>query len=165
MQRNELERRMERLEDMNQDESKIYQTLDRQLDELVEEILKLETQEKKVREQRALELAREFAEITKINSERIIMKAMVEEFGTDIIQDYIIDDTNTVYSNAKKQEYFGDNKSWECEDLVQAKAKIHQLVYWRVYNNYFRHGCATEHITRLKERIIMIKTRQAEHTS
>ena len=159
MQRNELERRLERLEDSGDDESKLYRTLDGQLDELISEINVLEEQDRKAREARATQLAREFAEITKLNSERVIMKAMVEEFGTEMISDYIIDEQYTVYSNARKCEYFGDSKSWECSDMAEANTKVYQLVYWRVYNHYFRHGCTPEHLTRLKERIIIIKSR------
>jgi len=157
LKRNEIERQMEILEARDLDHTCEYECLDCELDDIVSEITRLQEAEAIKQKEREEALIREFDEINELNTKRVVTLAMVMEFGEEFRDNYIIDDTYTVYSHARKNEFFNDNDSWECEDSMEAKAKVNQLIYYRVYDHYFRNGPTHEILVRLKNRIMEIK--------
>jgi hypothetical protein len=101
------------------------------------------------------ELHQAFMKIKSQNSKINIMDAMVFEFGDDFTKDYIVEDfsiTSNVHSCNHK-----NNNYWEFETIKQTKRKLKYLIYWRVYDKYFRNNLTQESLNRLKERVIQLK--------
>ena len=149
-----IEREVERLEEQGLDASEQYKIIDAELDHRLAIKCQAETAAKLKADQERQELENELKKLNEINDEKVVMRAMVLEFGSDFIDDYHIDDVFTVHSIVKNCE------NWECESPEDANKKIEQLVYWRVYDNYFRDGPTREDLSRLQERIITIKKGQ-----
>lgn len=63
---------------------------------------------------------------------------LIENFGQEFIDDYIIDEnTHTVYSKIS-YELFNNPVSWECDSSEQAHCKLAKLLYDRVYDKMMR---------------------------
>lgn len=93
-----------------------------------------------------------FAQIEVTYSKGIISRAMKEEFGEEFIQDYEITDAFVVISHCKNPHNKNLNNVWECGSFDEAQKKLLQLLYYRVYDRYFREP-SEESIVRLEAAI------------
>ncbi len=84
------------------------------------------------------------------HSDKVVMKAMVEEFGDAFKDDYKIGDDFTVYSSCKNTRNSTLKNQWPCQSHGAASKKIFALIYDRVYHHYFRGGPENGAIIRLK---------------
>jgi len=75
---------------------------------------------------------------------------LVAKLGSEFEADYYIcEDTFTVKSNADHPP-FVQNTTWGHESLEEAKAKVVQLIYYRIYNHYMR-NCTSDSLEFLKK--------------
>ncbi len=68
------------------------------------------------------------------------MAQLVEEFGSQFIEDYTITENYTVISHCKNDRNPNMTNKWVLHSYEDAKQKVFLLVYWRVYNYYIRNG-------------------------
>lgn len=63
---------------------------------------------------------------------------LIENFGQEFIEDYVLDEeTFTVYSKVSC-ENFNNQSSWELDSIREARGKMAQLIYYRIYNKFMR---------------------------
>lgn len=127
----------------------IEEELDRRADIYNMKQEQIKEVERKFQEKRAALIA-EFEALREENGERNIMLAMVKEFGDEYTDNYHIDSQYDVHSYAQDKE----QSTWPCEDLATAKKKVNTLIYYRVYDKYFRDGPTDDILDRLKVQII-----------
>lgn len=151
-----LYNRLDDLFDQGKEDSEEYVLIDTELNKRANRAIiskraqqQLELEQKIERER----LTQEFEKITRDNGKLNTMKAMVNEFGEEFKEDYYIDPENTVRSLCDVR-HIEDIRKWECEDVFQAAAKVDQLIYYRVYDKFFRDGPTVETLDRLMSRII-----------
>lgn len=156
---------LDQLYDDGKEDSEEYRIVDAELDKRAQQMndakerkKELERQEQEHRE----ELKKKFEEISEKNGKRCTMKAMVLEFGEEYRDDYYIDPDNTVRSLCNSSSFKLEQiDRWECEDVHEAAKKVDQLIYYRVYNDYFRDGPTEEILTRLMTKIVEIKSEES----
>lgn len=142
--------------------SPLIDTIDRELDKRAAlyniKQQKIE-QQKKYEEEKRKALLEEYNSIVEQTGQRVTIKAMVAEFGHEYEENYHIDSCYTVHSYAESKS----NDSWECEDLASAHKKVEQLIYYRVYDKYFRHGPTNETLDRLRAKIVEVLGENQKH--
>lgn len=154
-----LYRRQEQLEIESKTSSDEYKNIEAELNRRADlhnlkqqfEKSKVEAKKKQIEEAIA-----EYEAVIAEHGEGVTMKAMTLEFGDVIKEDYYIDDQYTVISLAGSTNE-NNNTAWYFECIEDARAKIEQLVYWRVYNKHFRDGADSETLLRLKMKIVELK--------
>ena len=129
--------------------------------ELYNKKVEAEKEKKRIEEQCRQQLLQEFEDIKEKNGSRITMRAMAEEFGDNYDGDYYIDNNYTIYSMCGST--MNINESWGCDDYVSATKKKNQLIYYRVYNDYFRYGATPDILDRLRSKIIQILKLQVKN--
>lgn len=141
--------------DMLSEDSQEFKDIDAELDrraEIYNKEQELVALIKKQQEEEKAQLIQEFEAIQSEHNVRIVCKAMVIEFGDEFIDNYHISDHYTVTSLVASNNI----NSWECEDRESALNKVNQLVYYRVYDKYFRDGPTDETLLKLKSRIMTV---------
>lgn len=152
---------MEREYDKNP-ESGLLIKLDAELDRRAEIYNKQQEQiklQKQKEEEIRQALLAQYNKIVEETGQRVTMKAMVAEFGYEYLQNYYVDSSYTVHSFAESKT----NATWECEDINQANKKVEQLIYYRVYDKYFRDGPTNSTLERLQAKIVEVLSENKKH--
>jgi hypothetical protein len=68
------------------------------------------------------------------------MVELVETFGSQFADDYVITDNFQVRSYAKNPHNQNMTNMWQFADHRACRNKVFQLVYWRVYEAYIRNN-------------------------
>lgn len=149
---------LDKLYDEGKENTEEYQQIDAELDRRAQksvEAEKAKKQKEKEQKERREELKRQVDELKKKNK-RGTMAAMVAEFGDEFRDDYYINGDNEVRSLCDSSKYRLEKiDCWgPYEDINDAAVKVDQLIYYRVYDNYFRHGPTDEVFNRLMTKII-----------
>lgn len=155
-----LYNKLDELDEQNLEKSEEYRFIEAEIDRRVAIYIKNKETEDRAKQQTKEKqdaLLAEFVELQKTNTKNVVMKAMVAEFGDDFRDDYILDANYTINSLCKAAEYFDVTNTWEHESLEDANAKLNQLIYWRIYDNYFRNGPTQNVINRLTTQMITLK--------
>lgn len=154
-----LYQRQEQLESLSLQSSEEYKQLDDEINRRAD-MFNLKSQAAKNAEEekkRVYEAAvAEYEAVIAEHGQRVTMKAMSLEFGESIRENYYIDNIYTVHSLAKTLDDKSSN-TWPFETLEDAKNKVEVLIYYNVYNKYFRDGADNETLIRLKRKIVEIK--------
>ena len=72
------------------------------------------------------------------------MVAVVEEFGSEFVDNYTITESFMVVSSCFNPRNPNGTNCWQFNSLEEAQTKKFQLIYWRVYDRYFRNGAPAE---------------------
>jgi len=141
----------------NENNEELVSIIDRELDNRAailstqQEAIKTAKIEKELLRQ---QLLKEYEHIKQTNGEKVTMKAMVIEFGDIFVDNYHIDNAHNVHSNCSSINN-GDS-CWSCGDLDEAQKKVNQLIYYRVYDVFFRNGPTNETLDRLTIKLMEI---------
>ena len=66
------------------------------------------------------------------------MNEIVQEYGQRFAGDYLITDSFKVISSAFNPRNPNGPNNWQCNSQEEAVDKVNQLLYYRVYDHYFR---------------------------
>lgn len=72
------------------------------------------------------------------------MVAVVEEFGSEFVDNYTITESFMVMSSCFNPRNPNAANCWQFTCLEDAQQKKFQLIYWRVYDRYFRNKDVAE---------------------
>jgi len=131
LKRNRLERELEILEDNEQDGSANYYLLDKELNEVLDQLNEAEEQQKK-RDQEQLEQHRLDQFKLKIKSK---YDMDFDEWYEKAKAMYVVTDNFTVISNASNWK---EDKTWEFSSKIDALEKVEQLIDWKYYDHFVR---------------------------
>ena len=106
-----------------------------QLENLLVEKKKQKELEKELKLQA---LAEELEALRTSSSKRVVMKAMVEEFGGEFKDDYKVNYEKFTVESMVKSKYADESGAWAYSNIEDALYQVHVLIYYRVYNQYFR---------------------------
>lgn len=150
--------RLDALYDQGLVESDEYVLIDSELDRRNSILREKERREKEAELAKQVEMERlikEYESVRDSNGSRVTMRAMVEEFGNEFEGNYLIDDQLRVLSSCFNPRNPNQQNIWQCSTLEEANKKVFYLIYWRVYDRYFREPESVS-ITRLKAAITAI---------
>lgn len=151
-----LNARLDFLADCGLEFSPEFRLIDAHLDSLSEQMV-AEEANRLAKEQADREaFARQLEELNNKRGKRVVMSAMVAEFGSEFYGNYSIlteDDIWVVKSSCTNPRNSQLKDTWSFNSHVDATQKIETLVYYRVYDNYFREP-DLNNIRRLKAAIL-----------
>lgn len=133
--------RLDALYDLGSVDSDEYILIDSELDRRNAVLIESERREKEAELARQVEMERlikEYESIRDSNGSRVTMRAMVEEFGNEFQGNYSIDDRLRVLSSCFNPRNPNQQNVWQCSSIDDANKKVFYLIYWRVYDRYFR---------------------------
>ncbi len=104
------------------------------------------------KESRLQVLRDSYADIELVFGRGRVSQAMRNEFGEEFIEDYEITDKFTVLSHCKNTRNPNLNNVWECGNHEEAQKRLLKLIYYRVYDHYFRNP-SEESMVRLEAAI------------
>jgi hypothetical protein len=125
-----LERQLDRL-DLTDEEFWRYT---REINALQDQINKRQAEAK---QQRLAKLQLQQAHIELLRKEGR-MAELVDEYGRQFIDEYSITENYTLISNASRDRNPNQQNVWEHSTHEDAVKKLHELLYYRVYDHYFR---------------------------
>ncbi len=144
--------RQDALYDQGQIESDEYVLIEAELDRRASLCRLYDLNKKKIEIAKQTELQNritEYEELRQSLGKRVTMRAMVDEFGHEFIEQYHIDQDFKVHSACFNIRNPNQPNVWQCGSRKEATNKVFYLVYWRVYDRYFREPDNTS-IVRLK---------------
>lgn len=106
------------------------EVLEKEADDIAEDVIKVEELIRKREREEQEAKAAKLEDIRRLNKEGR-MDELVAKYGHEFIDDYHVDG-NTITSKVARED---QNSQWTEEDV---DAKLRQLLYYRIYDNYIR---------------------------
>jgi len=135
-----LEQMLDELEAKGVYDGAEHKAIDEAIDNLVDRANKAEElyiQQKKQKIEQLQTVKRQMEVLFETVIDMGKMDVMIQHFGMRFFEDYRIGEDNSVVSFAESRDP-NQNKIWLCETREEANAKVKQLVYYRVYDHFFR---------------------------
>lgn len=152
-----LEALLDSLYDKGLENSKDAQEIDAELNARASKSTQIKLDKEAAKAAEAARIQQLFDDLAETHSKRIRMKAMVQEFGGEFEGDYKVDfEKLTIESFSYNSRNPNAQKFWEHKSVADTKKHLHELVYWRVYDHYFRTDIKESDILRLKNAMNLI---------